>query len=310
MITYVPASNRIIHYTYVDFSNRNIVRPIYLVQYDDKIPIIAVALYNNGAKYLVPTGASVNIRLGKPDGTFVYNPALGYDSTKQIVYFEVTQQMVILNGDIKPIIEVVIGSDIAGSSPIYFIVNKNPIQVKSIESTTEFKTGQEYALEAIDAAARAAISESKAKTSETNAKDSEIAANNSAQQANAAYQEIVASDIGTLESSLFNNRVYQPLNDSTGANILDSSGNIIQGQVIFVNSLDFINLQNKVTAFEVLFNRLNSLLLDKRLLTIENGSLVAIDSKFLTIDSEIVEIKSDHLYLSNHALLDDLYEEE
>ena len=87
---YTPTG--ISHATSVDFSKRSVNQPVHIVQYDRSLPILAVSLYNNGQLYRLSETMEVSIRLGKPDRTFVYNKALGCDSTRTIVYFEITQQ--------------------------------------------------------------------------------------------------------------------------------------------------------------------------------------------------------------------------
>ena len=92
--TYTPLPDRIIHNTEVDFQTRTqLGMTVHLVQYDKSLPIVAVALYSNGQPYQIPTGAEMNVRVGKRDGTKVYNPVLGCNINRTICYFEVTQQM-------------------------------------------------------------------------------------------------------------------------------------------------------------------------------------------------------------------------
>lgn len=174
--TYTPDNTKILHTTYADFVLRQICRPIHVVQYDDSLPILAVKLFSNGQPYTIPSNADVSIRLGKSDGKFVYNPVLGCNSARHIVYFEITYQMVILAEKVNPVIEVKIGTSTVASSSIGIIIDRNPIQKKDIESTSEWKTIQsaiDYAKEAISSAASAQASMSAAKISEMNAKTSE-----------------------------------------------------------------------------------------------------------------------------------------
>ena len=159
---YTPDSNRVVHHTYADMTARQIVRPVHLVQYDQGLPIIAVKLYNDGLEYTIPTNATVNIRCGKVDGNFVYNPALGWDSAMHTVYFEVTKQMTVLAGEINPIVEIELDNKIVSSGAIAVQIDSNPIQEQSIRSTTECLTAKQYAEQAVDAAAKAASSASQA----------------------------------------------------------------------------------------------------------------------------------------------------
>ena len=105
--TYTPTG--ISHTTSVDFSKRAISQPVHIVQYDRSLPILAVSLYNNGQLYRLPESTRVNIRFGKPDKSFVYNPALGCNSNRTIAYFEITQQMTLFDGEFYPVIELIDG---------------------------------------------------------------------------------------------------------------------------------------------------------------------------------------------------------
>lgn len=146
---YTPTG--ISHATSVDFSKRSVNQPVHIVQYDRSLPILAVSLYNNGQLYRLSESMDVSIRLGKPDRTFVYNKALGCDPTRTIVYFEITQQMSLFDGEYYPVIEIMDGEKIANSSTIYLIVDRNPVQHDYIESTVEYKELLDYRDEAVKA---------------------------------------------------------------------------------------------------------------------------------------------------------------
>ena len=146
---YTPTG--ISHATSVDFSTRSVNQPVHIVQYDRTLPILAVSLYNNGQLYRLSETMDVSIRLGKPDRTFVYNKALGCDSTRTIVYFEITQQMSLFDGEFYPVIEIMDGDKIANSSTIYLVVDRNPVQHDYIESMIEYKELIDYRDEAVKA---------------------------------------------------------------------------------------------------------------------------------------------------------------
>lgn len=308
MGVYTPNSNRVVHHTYADMTARQIVRPVHLVQYDQGLPIIAVKLYNDGLEYTIPTGATVNIRCGKVDGNFVYNPALGWDSAMHTVYFEVTKQMTALAGEINPIVEIELNNKIVSSGAIAVQIDFNPVQEQSIRSTTEYLTAKQYAEQAVDAAAKAASSASQASrhantasskasaastsassastsasnaknyadsaassknaaassasnasASATNAKKSETAAANSASLAQAAYEEILGADVGKFGSQLANEHsVLQPIYDSSGQNICDSSGREIQGRIIFADESEVVSLRQQVSHLDNFIRRVIS----------------------------------------------------
>ena len=189
---YTPTG--ISHATSVDFSKRSVNQPVHIVQYDRTLPILAVSLYNNGQLYRLSETMDVSIRLGKPDRTFVYNKALGCDSTRTIVYFEITQQMSLFDGEYYPVIEIKDGEKIANSSTIYLVVDRNPVQHDYVESTIEYKEIIEYRDEALKAGKEAKQSELNAKASETHAKTSETNAKASETHAKTSETNAKASE--------------------------------------------------------------------------------------------------------------------
>ena len=209
------------HPTSVDFSKRSINQPVHLVQYDKSLPILAVSLYNNGQLYPLPDDAIASIRLGKPDKTFVYNRALGCNSNRTIVYFEVTQQMTLIEGEYYPLVEIIREDKIANSSSIYIIIDRNPIQRDYIESTIECKELVDFRNEALTAAHNAKISEDNAKSSETNASNS--ASNASQSEQNAATSASNAAKSETNASTSASNALQSEQNAATSASQAKSS---------------------------------------------------------------------------------------
>lgn len=150
--SYTPSSTRIIHDTEVDFQTRTqLGTTVHLMQYDKSLPIVAVALYSNGQPYQIPTGAEMNVRVGKTDGTKVYNPILGCNTNRTICYFEVTQQMSSAYGPTLAILELIVSGAIAGSSYIPLDIAKNPAQDEAILSSNEYKSMNEIVDEAREA---------------------------------------------------------------------------------------------------------------------------------------------------------------
>lgn len=133
-------STRIVHSIKADLVARYFPPVVRLVQYDMSLPVIAVSLMQNGQTYTLPSGAAANIRVHKPDATYVYNPALGCDSTRNIVYFDVTQAMAAASGDGLAIVEIVVNGDIAGTSLITLHFEENPVPEDAIESSDEWET--------------------------------------------------------------------------------------------------------------------------------------------------------------------------
>lgn len=209
MNTYTPDPSKIVHNTSVDFQKRLVSNPIHIVQYDTGMPIVAVSLYSNNAIYELPPNVKANIRLKKKDGKVVYNPVLGCNEDRNVLYFEVTYQMTVVPGLIRPVLELVFDetANIAASSAIDIEIDKNPIQQDIIDSFSETKTIVDYALHAKQSADAAKVSEENAlaseqaaKTSETNAKASETAAKTSETNAKTSETNAKASETAAKAS--------------------------------------------------------------------------------------------------------------
>ena len=147
-----PPSISIQHAAQVSLTDRAPASVVHLVQYDTTVPIIAVTLTANGQLYTVPDGAAVNIRLAKPDGTYVYNPAYGLSADSQTVYIAVTVQMTVCIGKLSPVVEVVIDGGTAATGFFVLDIDTNPIPEDAIASTDEYQTIQQLAAQVASAA--------------------------------------------------------------------------------------------------------------------------------------------------------------
>lgn len=151
-IAFTPPDTSVVHNAQVSLTDRSPASVVHLVQYDTTVPIVAVALVANGQPYTVPSGAAVNVRMRKPDGTYVYNPALGLSENAQTAYIAVTLQMTAVYGKASPIVEVVVAGNVAATGFFVVDIDENPIPESAIESTDEYKTIQELAAEVTQAA--------------------------------------------------------------------------------------------------------------------------------------------------------------
>ena len=130
MTNYTETSYDIIHETEVDFVLRPTSTVIHLVQYDTSLPLIKVWLYNNGRKFVIPDGASVYLRFA--------NNKIGVDPVRfeitlknsqgTAVYFRPTSAMTNLFQKTLGCIEIDVDGAVANSSPLAFIIDRNPYQ--------------------------------------------------------------------------------------------------------------------------------------------------------------------------------------
>lgn len=144
---YSPPAEALIKATRADFDRRDVVQPVHLVQYDDTLPVLAVALYKGGQPWTLPTGADVNLRMDKKDGHYVYNPALGVSSDRSTVYMAVTAQMTTGCGTFAPVVEVLASGGVAGMAALRLDIDRNPVQNGMLESMDEYKVVQALAAE-------------------------------------------------------------------------------------------------------------------------------------------------------------------
>lgn len=141
--TYSPPDGAIVKKARADFDLRIVQQPVHLVQYDDTVSVLAVSLYKSGQPWTVPTNADVNIRMDKRDGHYVYNPALGVNEERNVVYLAITRQMTVHEGTVYPVLEVLIEDGTASTASLRLDIDRNPVPMAKITSIDEYKTLRE-----------------------------------------------------------------------------------------------------------------------------------------------------------------------
>ena len=132
--TYIPDDTKIIHKTKVDFRARLNNNTINLVQYDRVIPVLAIELYSNNNKYVLPDDANLEgkIRWGRTKTNQHVKDILGCNADRDVIYVTVDQDMTDIHGSYDAIIELVVPVNNTynrmGSSPIKIVVDANPVQ--------------------------------------------------------------------------------------------------------------------------------------------------------------------------------------
>lgn len=114
----------------------NIVPPIHLVQYDDTIPVAQFDLMDNGQPFELPAGATVSVRMRKPDGFGVDNAALEASGSTVLIAF--TEQMCAAAGKGWINIEINDGTGVKYTQPVTVVISENAVTDKTIESSSEF----------------------------------------------------------------------------------------------------------------------------------------------------------------------------
>lgn len=182
--TYTPGSNDIIHKIDLDLVSRSrVVEPIHMVQNDKVLPVLAMSLYKEGTSYSCPSGSTVSIRLEKPDKKVVNIEVSGWDSSRHIVYMKTTYQMTSAFGKATALLEIDTGSGIAQTETFPIMIDRNPVQDGSIESTDEIKSLQGYVDAAAASASQAQTYRDTAGTYANSARTSATEANNARSQA-------------------------------------------------------------------------------------------------------------------------------
>lgn len=140
------------HNVSVDFINRDSIQVVNFVQHDQNIPVLSVDLYSGGSKLEVDlSSAKIYLRVSLPNGAFadIESAETSGDGpksgTKSTVTFGLGYNVFPAYGAAKAIVlitEKAAGSteytNRAGSSPIVFMIDKDPIQDGSEESLDQY----------------------------------------------------------------------------------------------------------------------------------------------------------------------------
>ena len=110
-----------------------------VMQYDDTLPLVAVTLTNRGIHWAPPAGATLRVRMGKPDGKGVLNDALGTDENGA-VYFAFTRQMTAADGMGELSIQVETDEGVKSSAILPVTIRRSPVSDDKIESGDEYQS--------------------------------------------------------------------------------------------------------------------------------------------------------------------------
>lgn len=152
-----PDATRLIQTLHVELDGGSILPPVRLVQYDQRLPVLALRLLHGGKAYALPSGAAANIRVGKSDGHSVYNPAWGVSADRTEVYVEITAQMTACAGIQMASLEIVVDGDVKGTQPLKLDVARNPVQADAYESSDEYKSIYKLGQQVVEAGERAKV---------------------------------------------------------------------------------------------------------------------------------------------------------
>ena len=128
----------------LSFTSGGVPPVVKATQFDNNMRIVDVSMTANGVPFEVPAGYGVHVRLRKPDGKHVYNPALEVIGNRARI--ALTRQMLCFAGTANAILEVVGGADgkdVLGSAQWNIDIAPNPVPEEFVESTDEYKTVQE-----------------------------------------------------------------------------------------------------------------------------------------------------------------------
>ena len=151
----MPDATRVVQRITTDLAGGGICPHIKLVQYDTKLPIVAVHLQNGATAYALPDGAIANVRMTKTDGKGVLNPVWGISADRHTVYVEITRQMTACSGNQAATLEIVVGDMLKNTPPFILEVAPNPLADETYISEDEYTAIVQYVGQA-EAAKKAA----------------------------------------------------------------------------------------------------------------------------------------------------------
>lgn len=178
----MPDAARVVQRITTDLAGGGISPHIKLVQYDTKLPIVAVHLQNGAAAYALPDGAAANVRMTKTDGKGVYNPVWGISADRRTVYVEITRQMTACSGNQAATLEIIAGDMLKNTPPFILEVAPNPLADETYISTDEYTSIIQYVSQAEAAKNAAAQSAAAAGNSANRAAESATAAGKNAEK--------------------------------------------------------------------------------------------------------------------------------
>lgn len=140
-ITTIPQElyeSKLIHKVNISFDGScRDIKEIHLMQYDISLPIVEISMFINGQPYILPDDAECNIRYGELGDSSSLIASIRYcDSTRTKLYMEVSNDMTRYNGRYNPIIELIIDDEVAGSTFMHFIVEKNPVSLTYVRPSS------------------------------------------------------------------------------------------------------------------------------------------------------------------------------
>lgn len=122
---------------------------LFITKQGDKLSrYLDVTLLSHGVEYIIPDETVARVAWKKPDGNQVLNDA---KIIKNHVRFELTQQMLIVSGNVKCEIMLFHGNSLLTSSVFETKIMPNVLDAEKIESTPEYQTFVE-ALQSVDGA--------------------------------------------------------------------------------------------------------------------------------------------------------------
>lgn len=122
---------------------------LFITKQGDKLSrYLDVTLLSHGVEYIIPEETVARVAWKKPDGNQVLNDA---QIIKNHVRFELTQQMLIVSGNVKCEIMLFHGDSLLTSSVFEAKIMPNVLDAEKIESTPEYQTFVE-ALQSVDGA--------------------------------------------------------------------------------------------------------------------------------------------------------------
>lgn len=254
----------------LDVAGKDLYRYVYAKQGDTASRFVKVTMLANGVKITPESGTTAKIRALKPDGTGVYNAAtINNDGT---ITAELTAQMLAVKGDVRADIMLVGDNNEILSTVTFYIQVEEAPAGKVITSSNEFLELIELRNVATDAADTATAAKEAAQEAQAAAEDAAAEAQDNADALNISN---IYAAIGEKGDNLW-------FNDEDGKLYLMSDGEPIGDGVVVATSGGGGGGGSSSNEYTITLTNL----LPSRLLTIADGTPVALQFSYASIDSE------------------------
>lgn len=119
---------RPVHHISLDLVSRSIDPIVHVVQYDDRVPLLAVRVTNRGKAWQVPSDVTnVDFLMRKPNGGVYFGECLGISEDRTEIIFEIEPASTVIAGRANALIRFSFEDGLTSTAPFIMDIDRNPL---------------------------------------------------------------------------------------------------------------------------------------------------------------------------------------